>query len=199
MTEHKLPELPYPYNALEPHIDEDTMRLHHDKHHAGYVKGLNNAEKMLAEARKANDFALIKHWSMELAFHGSGHILHSIFWQNISPDGGGEPDGKLAQAITKKFGSFEAFKAQFIAAASKVEGSGWAALVYNAEFGELEILQIEKHQDLTQWGALPLLVLDVWEHAYYLKYQNKRADFVNAFFNIINWKNVKERFKKAKN
>lgn len=198
MTEHTLPELPYSYNALEPHIDEATIRLHHDKHHAGYVKGLNAAEQKLAEARKANDFALIKHWSKELVFHGSGHVLHSIFWQNMSPQGGGEPSGKLADAIKMKFGSFEAFKQQFTAAANAVEGSGWAALVYNAEFGQLEILQIEKHQDLTQWGSLPLLVLDVWEHAYYLKYQNRRADFVTAFFNIISWKDVEIRFGNAK-
>lgn len=197
MKEHVLPELPYPYNALEPHIDEATMHLHHDKHHAGYVKGLNAAEQKLIEARKANDFALIKHWSKELAFHGSGHFLHSIFWQNMSPKGGGEPSGKLADALKMKFGSFEAFKQQFIAAANAVEGSGWAALVYNTQTCLLEILQVEKHQNLTQWGSLPLLVLDVWEHAYYLKYQNRRADFVTAFFNIISWKDVGERYLKA--
>ncbi len=199
MKEHTLPELPYAYNALEPHIDEATMRLHHDKHHAGYVKGLNNVEQKLAEARKAGDLGLVKHWSKELAFHGSGHFLHTMFWENMSPDGGGEPSGAFADAIKQKFGSFDAFKAHFIAATSKVEGSGWGALVYNTQTGVLEILQVEKHQNLTQWGVLPLLVLDVWEHAYYLNYQNKRGDYVNAFFNIINWKDVEERFERAQN
>ena len=194
---HQLAPLPYDYNALEPVIDEQTLRLHHDKHHAGYVKGLNNAELKLVEARAANDFALIKHWERELAFHGSGHILHKIFWENLSPKGGGTPEGKLAKAIDAEFGSFDAFKAQMMAATNAVEGSGWGVFAYLMPFQKLMILQAEKHQDLTIWGAIPLLVIDVWEHAYYLKYQNRRADFVRAIFDIINWKDVAARFEEA--
>ena len=198
---HQLPPLAYDYNALEPNIDEQTMRLHHDIHHKGYVDGLNKAEDMLAQARKSGDYALVKHWSREAAFHGSGHFLHAIFWPNMAPagkGGGGEPGGALAQAINKDFGSFEAFKAQFSAAAGAVEGSGWAILAYQAAGDQLVILQSEKHQNLTQWGVIPLLVLDVWEHAYYLKYQNRRPEYVKNFFNIINWGDVAARYGKAK-
>lgn len=198
---HQLPPLPYDYKALEPNIDEQTMHLHHDIHHKAYVDGLNKAEDMLAQARKAGDYALVKHWSREAAFHGSGHFLHSIFWPNMAAagkGGGGEPSGALAQAINKDFGSFAAFKAQFAAAAVAVEGSGWAILAYQPAGDQLVILQSEKHQNLTQWGVVPLLVLDVWEHAYYLKYQNRRAEYVNNFFNIINWSDVAARYSKAK-
>lgn len=195
---HELPQLPYAYNALEPHYDEATVRLHHDIHHKGYVDGLNNAEAKLAEAREKGDFALIKHWERELAFHGSGHLLHSLFWMNMSPNGGGAPSGTLAERINQDFGSFEAFKKQFSAAAVAVEGSGWAVLVWNPEFKKLEILQAEKHQNLTQWGVTPLLTVDVWEHAYYLKYQNKRAAWVEAWWNLVNWEDVAARFEKCK-
>ncbi len=195
---HQLPELPYPYNALEPVIDEQTLRLHHGKHHAAYVSGLNKAEQALAEAREKSDFALVKHWEREVAFHGSGHILHAIFWQNLSPQGGGEPAGPLAAAIQRDFGTFAKFKAQMIAATNAVEASGWGVLAYQTVFQKLVILQAEKHQDLTVWGAIPLLVIDVWEHAYYLKYQNRRAEFVENIFKIINWKDVDARFQKAK-
>lgn len=191
---HQLPPLDYPYEALEPHIDAQTMRLHHDIHHAAYVTGLNNAEAKLAEAREKNDFALVKHWSRELAFHGAGHFLHTIFWKNMGPNGGGKPSGKLLAQIEKDFGSYDSFVAQFKAAAGAVEGSGWALLVKNWPAQKLEILQAEKHQQLSQWVVEPLLVLDVWEHAYYLKYQNKRPAYVEAFFNVINWKDVETRF-----
>ena len=191
---HQLPPLPYAYNALEPHIDEQTMKLHHDIHHLGYVNGLNNAETKLAEAREKGDFALVKHWERELAFHGAGHFLHCIFWENMSPNGGGTPKRKLLDAINSKFGSFEKFIAQFKAAGAAVEGSGWVLLVKNNATNELEILTSEKHQNLTQWVVSPLLVCDVWEHAYYLKYQNKRADYINAFINVINWDDVEKRF-----
>jgi Fe-Mn family superoxide dismutase len=191
---HQLPPLDYPYEALEPHIDAQTMRLHHDIHHAAYVTGLNNAEAKLAEAREKNDFALVKHWSRELAFHGAGHFLHTIFWKNMAPNGGGKPSGKLLVQIEKDFGSYEAFVAQFKAAAGAVEGSGWALLVKNWPAQKLEILQAEKHQQLSQWVVEPILALDVWEHAYYLKYQNKRPAYVEAFFNVINWKDVEQRF-----
>ncbi|MBI4585147.1 MAG: superoxide dismutase [Planctomycetes bacterium] len=200
---HVLPSLPYPYEALEPHIDAQTMKLHHDLHHKAYVDGLNAAEEKLAAARKSNDFAAVKHLSRELAFHGSGHLLHCIFWNNMAPagkGGGGEPAGTLLEQIQKDFGDFGAFKSHFGAASTAVEGSGWGLLVWQGPpgLGKLEILTSEKHQNLGQWGVAPLLVLDVWEHAYYLKYQNRRAEYVKAFWNIINWKDVEGRLKKAR-
>ena len=197
---HELPPLPYPYDALEPYIDEQTMRLHHDIHHAGYVKGLNTAEEKLAEARKAGDFALVKHWSREAAFHGSGHLLHAIFWPNMTAAdrAKAEPSGALAEAIKRDFGSFDAFKAQFVAASGAVEGSGWGILAYRPADETLVILTAEKHQNLTQWGVVPLLVLDVWEHAYYLKYQNRRGEYVQNFFKIINWDDVAGRYDSAR-
>jgi Fe-Mn family superoxide dismutase len=197
---HELPPLPYSYDALEPFIDEQTMRLHHDIHHNGYVNGLNNAEAKLEEARAAGDYAMVKHWSRELAFHGSGHLLHSIFWPNMisASEAAGGPRGSLNGAINRDFGSFDAFKAQFIAAANAVEGSGWAILAYRPADDSLVILTAEKHQNLTQWGVIPLLVLDVWEHAYYLKYQNRRGEYVKNFFNIINWVDVADRYERAR-
>ncbi|MBN1540576.1 superoxide dismutase [candidate division KSB1 bacterium] len=193
-----LPPLTYDYAALEPHIDEQTMRLHHDKHHLGYVNGLNTALAQLDQAREKQDYGLVTHYSREAAFHGSGHLLHAIFWKNMSPDGGGEPQGELAKALTEHFGSFERFRDHFAAASAKVEGSGWGILAYEPLGKKLVILQAEKHQNLTQWGAVPLLVVDVWEHAYYLKYQNRRGDYIKAFFNVINWKDVAQRFATAK-
>lgn len=195
---HTLPPLPYAYNALEPHIDEQTMKLHHDIHHQAYVNGLNNAEAKLTEAREKNDFALVKHWERELAFHGAGHFLHCIFWENMGANCGGEPKGALHDAIASNFGSFKNFMAQFKAAGTAVEGSGWVLLVHNNMTKQLEILTSEKHQNLGQWVVTPLLVLDVWEHAYYLKYQNKRADYVAAFTNVINWNDVAKRFEACK-
>jgi Fe-Mn family superoxide dismutase len=197
---HELPPLPYAYDALEPYIDEQTMRLHHDIHHNGYVAGLNNAEVKLAEARTSGDFSLVKHWSREAAFHGSGHLLHSIFWPNMiaASEAKQAPDGDLGEAIERGFGSFEAFKAQFIAASIAVEGSGWGILAYRPADDSLVVLTAEKHQNLTQWGVIPLLVLDVWEHAYYLKYQNRRGEYVKNFFNIINWDDVAAQYDKAR-
>jgi Fe-Mn family superoxide dismutase len=194
---HTLPPLPYAYNALEPHIDEATMKLHHDKHHQAYVDGLNKAEEMLAAARSENNFGLVKHWEREAAFHGSGHFLHVVFWENMGPGKGGAPKGDLAKAVERDFGSFDAFKNHFTAAANAVEGSGWAILGYRPMDGKLAVLQAEKHQQLTQWGIVPLLCLDVWEHAYYLKYQNKRADYTKAWWNVVNWDDVSNRFAKA--
>ncbi len=195
---HTLPPLPYPYKALEPHIDEQTMRLHHDKHHQSYVDGLNTAEKKLAEAREKDNFDLIKHWEREAAFHGAGHYLHTIFWNIMSPKGGSIPSGAIAEQISNDFGSIDAFKRQFAQAAEKVEGGGWAILVWSPRSHRLEILQAEKHQNLSQWDVIPLLVLDVWEHSYYLKYQNKRADYIKAWWNVVNWAHVNERFEQAR-
>lgn len=200
MAKYELPPLPYDYDALEPYIDEQTMRLHHDKHHLSYVNGLNAALEKLEAARNSGDFAAVKHLSREAAFHGSGHLLHSVFWPNMAPagnGGGGEPSGALAGQINKDFGSFEKFKAHFGAAAKAVEGSGWALLVWEPNAGQLEVLTAEKHQNLTQWGVVPLLVIDVWEHAYYLKYQNNRGAYVDNFWNIVNWSDVADRFKAA--
>ena len=190
---HELLPLPYAYNAFPNIIDEQTMHLHHDMHHLGYVNGLNKAEQMLEAARAQNDYAAIKLWEKELAFHGSGHVLHTLFWNNLSPNGGGAPSGELAEAIKKDFGSFDAFKAQFQAATNSVEGSGWGMLAYHKCWDKLVILQIEKHQDVMLFGTVPLLVADVWEHAYYLKYQNKRAEFVKNLFEIYNWEDVARR------
>ncbi|MCQ6273828.1 superoxide dismutase [Bacillus sp. V3B] len=195
---HKLPPLPYDYDALQPYISEEIMKLHHTKHHQSYVDGLNKAEKKLKEARKSGDFALVKHWSRELAFHGSGHNLHTVFWNNMSPKGGGEPKGALLKEIEKYFGSFDAFKKHFTEAAKQVEGVGWAILVWSPRSRHLEILQSERHMLLTQWDTIPLLVLDVWEHAYYLQYKNNRAQYVDRWWNIVSWKDVEERFAKAK-
>jgi len=191
---HKLPPLPYPYDALEPVIDAKTLEIHHNKHHKKYVDDLNKAELALVDAREKKDFTYIKYWENELAFNGSGHILHSIYWTIMtSPGTGGAPGENTANWIDWYFGSFDAFKAQFSAAAKNVEGSGWGILGYNPAFGHLEILICEKHQNLTQWGIIPILVCDVWEHAYYLKYQNLRPDYVDAWWKLVNWPEVERR------
>jgi len=200
---HSLPPLPYPYEAMEPHIDTQTMKLHHDMHHKSYVDGLNAAEDKLAAARQSGDFAAVKHLARELAFHGSGHFLHCIFWNNLAPagkGGGGEPSGALADQIKKDFGSGDAFQKQFSANATAVEGGGWGMVVWQGPpgAGKLEILGVEKHQVNTQLSTQPVLVLDVWEHAYYLKYQNRRAEYVKAFWNVVNWKDVGDRLAKLK-
>jgi superoxide dismutase, Fe-Mn family len=194
---HELPVLPYAYDALEPYYDAETVKLHHDMHHAAYVKGLNAAEEKLAGMLQAGDYANIKPVCKELAFHGSGNILHTIFWTNMKANGGGAPTGTLAEAINATFGSYDAFKAMFIAAANAVEGSGWAILACKPD-KSLVVLQAEKHENLTQWGVTPILVLDVWEHAYYLKYQNKRPEWTKAFMeNLVNWDDVAARFNAA--
>jgi Fe-Mn family superoxide dismutase len=195
VTEHKLPPLPYAYDALEPHIDAKTMELHHGKHHAAYVKGLNEAETALAKARVAGDFAAIQALSKKAAFHGGGHALHSLFWTIMAPagkGGGGEPAGDLADRIKRDFGSLAAFKAQFSAAAVAVEGGGWAMLAYRPSDDRLIVLQVENQHKLSPWDAVPVLALDVWEHAYYLKYQNKRPDYVEAWWNVVNWAQVQK-------
>jgi superoxide dismutase, Fe-Mn family len=194
---HKLPPLPYAYDALEPYISQEIMKLHHTKHHQSYVDGLNKAEKMMQKARETNDYSLLKHWEREAAFHGSGHYLHTIFWNNMTPNGGGKPSGELLQQINRDFGSFEQFKKHFTEAADKAEGVGWALLVWSPRSRRLEILQTEKHQLMTQWDTIPLFVLDVWEHAYYLQYKNDRAAYINNWWNIVNWRYVEQRFKEA--
>lgn len=195
---HRLPPLPYPYNALEPYIDEKTMHLHHDEHHKAYVDGLNKAEIMLKRARQSGDYTLIKHWEREAAFHGAGHYLHTIFWEIMSPKGGGKPQGVLAKQIKRDFGSFEKFKEHFSHAAEKVEGGGWAVLVWSPRSHRLAILQAEKHQNLSQWDVIPLLCLDVWEHAYYLKYPNRRKKYIQNWWHIVYWPEVAKRFLNAR-
>jgi Fe-Mn family superoxide dismutase len=195
--EHTLPDLPYSYDALEPYIDEQTMRLHHDKHH-GYVDGLNSAEKDLAEARESGNFDDIRHYERLVAFHGAGHFNHSIFWNNLCPAEDSEtPSGDLADRIEHDFGSFENFKDQFSAAANAVEGSGWGMLVWLPGGEHLTTLGVENHQKQLVGTAIPVLVLDVWEHAYYLKYQNERGEYVENFWNIVDWDNVAENLGNA--
>lgn len=192
---YELPDLPYEYNALEPFIDEATMRLHHGKHHQAYVNGLNKANEKLKEATENVDFSGVKHWTRELAFHGAGHFLHCIFWEIMGPNNqDARPTGELADAINKDFGSFEKFQALFKAVGGAVEASGWVMLVKNKAADKLEVIAVEKHQNFTQWVVEPLVVCDVWEHAYYLKYQNNRGAYLENFFHVINWASVAKRF-----
>ena len=196
---YALPPLPYPADALEPHIDAQTMTLHHDKHHAAYVDGLNAALAGLEQARaggQPSDLAKIRDLTDAVAFNGSGHALHSMFWANMKK-GGGEPKGDLARLIGRDFGTFAAFQTHFSTAAVKVQGAGWAILAWEPLSGRLVVLQAEKQQNATLFGSVPLLACDVWEHAYYLKYQNKRADYVKAWWNVVNWDNVAERLAAA--
>ena len=195
---HALPPLPYSYEALEPFINREIMKLHHTVHHQTYVDGLNKAEIKMKEAREQDDYDLLKHWEREAAFHGSGHYLHTIFWYNMKPNGGGEPTGELLNYINRDFGSFAKFKREFTEAAKKVEGVGWALLVWSNRAHRLEILQSERHMILTQWDTIPLLVLDVWEHAYYLQYKTDRAGYVNNWWNLVNWADISQRFEQAR-
>ncbi|TVQ31925.1 MAG: superoxide dismutase [Phycisphaeraceae bacterium] len=199
---YKLPDLPYAPDALEPHIDAETMRIHHGRHHQGYVNGLNRAMEELAKIRAGDgDAGLIKHWSRELAFHGAGHVNHALFWLTMAPSGrggGGRPSGELAAQIDRDFGSFDGFATHFKAASNAVEASGWGWLVFEPTSRKLLVMQGEKQQDLTIWGVRPLMGVDVWEHAYYLKYQNRRGDYVDAFMNVINWPMVERLFAHAR-
>ncbi len=196
---YKLPDLPYPYNALEPTISEEIMKLHHDKHHLAYVNGANAALDKLEKARQTGFAGVdVKAIERDLAFHGSGHTMHSTFWPNMKPHGGGKPGGRVADQINTDFGKFESFKEQLSNAAKQVEGSGWGVLAYEPWSDQLITLQAEKHNDLTVQGVVPILVLDVWEHAYYLQYRNDRASYVDAWWNVVNWDDVEKRFEKAK-
>jgi superoxide dismutase, Fe-Mn family len=188
---YTLPELPYKYDALEPYISKEIMTLHHDKHHLAYVNGANAALDKLENGRKNNWQGVdIKAVERDLSFNLAGHVLHSIFWPNMKQGGGGKPGGKLADKINEDFGSFDAFKSQFAGAAKSVEGSGWGMLVWDPVEMQLLTLQAEKHNLLSGQSSVPLLVCDVWEHAYYLQYKNDRGAYVDAFWNIVNWENV---------
>ena len=191
---YELPKLPYAYDALAPVLEERIVRLHHDKHHAGYVNGLNAALGKLAKAREAGDMADIKALSREVAFHGSGHVLHTLYWNSMKPGGAAEPEGTLREALDRDFGSLAKLQAQFTAAAKAVEGSGWATLAFEPMAKRLLVLQAENHEKLTIWGVTPLMVCDVWEHAYYLQYENRRADYVDAFWKIVDWAGTAQRF-----
>jgi superoxide dismutase, Fe-Mn family len=190
---YQLPDLPYDPAALEPHLPGRILELHHGKHHAAYVTGLNTTIDKLAEARSTGDYGNIVGLEKNLAFHLSGHVLHSVQWTNLSPDGGGEPDGALGAAIAEHFGSFDAFKKHLSAATVGVQGSGWGALVWEPLGGRLLIEQIYDHQGGTGQSTTPILVIDAWEHAYYLQYLNDRAAYVNAIWNVINWADVAAR------
>jgi Fe-Mn family superoxide dismutase len=198
MALYTLPDLPYDYSALEPYISGRVMELHHDKHHAAYVAGLNAALEQLAGARAAGNFDALPKLEKDLAFNLAGHVNHSVFWQNLTPDSALVPDGDLAAAIAAGFGSFDAFKAQFSAAAISIQGSGWATLAFEPLAGQLLVTQFYDHQSNLAAGLVPLLVLDMWEHAFYLDYLNVKADYVEAFWNIVNWTDVAARFTRAR-
>ncbi len=198
MPVYTLPELPYDYAALAPHISAKIMELHHSKHHQAYVTGANTALEQLAEARGSGNLANVNKLEKDLAFNLGGHINHSVFWQNMSPDGGGSPEGELAAAIDDSFGSFDAFRAHFTATALGVQGSGWSVLAWDSVGARPVVFQLFDQQGNAPLGVTPLLQLDVWEHAYYLDYQNVRADYVKAFWNIVNWADVAARFDRAR-
>jgi len=192
---YSLPQLPYAYNSLEPFISEAQLRLHHDKHHAAYVNGANAILEKLEKARQTGTDVDMKATLKELSFQAGGHVLHSLFWRNLAPaaKAGKEPGGVLAEVLKKEFGSFERFKKEFSAAAASTEGSGWAALTWCGMTGRPLIMQIEKHNVNVYPMFRIIMVLDVWEHAYYLDYKNERPKFVEAFWNIVDWNEVEKR------
>jgi Fe-Mn family superoxide dismutase len=198
MAFYTLPDLPYDYPALEPHLSGRILELHHDKHHKAYVDGANKVLERLVEARSSGDFGSINQLEKNLAFHLSGHILHSLFWKNMSPDGGDKPTGELASAIDDNLGSFDQFRAQLTEAANNVQGSGWAALSWEPLGKRLIIEQVYDHQGNVGQGGPPLLVLDMWEHAFYLQYENRKAEWVDAFWNLVDWDDVSARFEKSR-
>jgi len=197
MEKFELPALKYDYKALEPHISEEQLTIHHKKHHQGYVNGANAIFDTLAKSRKEGTTLDMKSTLKALSFNIGGHVLHSMMWNNFAPtkEAKAKPEGELLKEIEKEFGSFDQFKKEFSAAAKTVEGSGWATLVQCRKSGCLAIMQIEKHNTNTYPGFKLLLVLDLWEHAYYLDYKNERGKFIEAFWNIVNWETVENRRK----
>ena len=194
--EYFLAPLPYQTDALEPYMDAETLNLHHNFHHGGAVKGLNKDIVKIKEALDKNDLDTVDYWIKKSAYHGSSHILHTIFWTNLKK-GGGEPKGELLKLIEKQYKSFDKFKGLISQVSNNVDGSGWGVVAYNPFTQQLNVLQCENHEKLIQWGAIPILIIDVWEHAYYLKYKNRRPEFVSALFNIIDWDNVAVRLNNA--
>ncbi|MGV0434648.1 superoxide dismutase [Corynebacterium ureicelerivorans] len=198
MAVYELPDLPYAYDALEPHISAEIMTLHHDKHHATYVAGANAAlEALEAERNGEANPDRLRALSKNLAFNLGGHTNHSIFWKNMAPNAGGTPTGQIAEAIDRDFGSFEAFKKQFSGVATGLQGSGWAVLGYDHIAGRLIIQQLTDQQGNVSVDFTPVLMLDMWEHAFYLQYKNVKADYVQAWWNVVNWDDVNERYAKA--
>ena len=195
---YTLPDLPYDFAALEPHINARIMELHHDKHHAAYVKGANTALDKLAAVREKGDFETITMLEKNLAFNVSGHILHSIFWTNLSPDGGGVPNRSFGRVIAETFGGFQQFQHQMTEAAAKVQGSGWALASWEPVAQRIVVQQVFDHQGNHGQGTIPLLALDAWEHAYYLQYENRKPEYLHAIWNVINWDDVEARFEAAR-
>jgi Fe-Mn family superoxide dismutase len=195
---YTLPDLDYDYAALEPYYSAQMLELHHDKHHAAYVSGVNSALEQLEQARASDDFEAITGLEKKLAFNLSGHVLHTLFWKNLSPEGGDKPTGALADAIDEYFGSFDRFQRQLSEATTTVQGSGWGALAWEPLGQRLYVAQIYDHQDNIGQSSGPLLVLDAWEHAYYLQYQNRRAEYVDAIWNVVNWSDIGARFNRAR-
>jgi Fe-Mn family superoxide dismutase len=198
MSVYTLPDLTYDYGQLEPHLIGKIVELHHDKHHAAYVKGANTTLEKLHDARKKEDFGTINQLEKSLAFHISGHKLHSILWTNMSPNGGGDPTGGIKGQIETDFGSFAALQKQFNAATTGVQGSGWGVLSWEPTAGKLIVQQVYDHQGEHAQGATPIMVCDIWEHAFYLQYENRKAEWVAAFWNLINWDDVNRRLTEAK-
>lgn len=194
MADYTLPDLPYDYGALDPHISGKIMELHHSKHHAAYVGGVNLALEKLEEARANESFATINLLEKNLAFNLGGHINHSIFWKNLSPEGGDKPTGELAAAIDEFFGSFDLFRQQFEATALGIQGSGWAILAWDTLGRKLITVQLYDQQSNIPATLIPILQLDMWEHAFYLDYLNVKGDYAKAFWNIANWADAQERF-----
>ena len=195
---HQLPALPYAADALEPHIDAQTMQIHHGKHHAAYVTGANTALEKLAEARDKGSFDTVNMLEKNLAFNLGGHVNHSAFWVNLSPDGGDAPTGELGTAIEEHFGSFEGFRTHFAAAAAGIQGSGWAILAWDSVGQKLVVFQLYDQQGNIPLGVVPIVLLDMWEHAFYLDYVNVKADYITAWWNIVNWADAGERFARAR-
>ena len=193
-----LPDLTYDYGALEPHMSGRIVELHHDKHHAAYVKGANTALAKLHDIREKGDFTAISMLEKNLAFNVSGHVLHSVFWSNLAPDGSGEPTGELAEIIDETFGGFPGFRQQMTEAASTIQGSGWALASWEPVAGRILVQQVYDHQGNHGQGTIPLLAIDAWEHAYYLQYENRKTDFFAAIWNIVNWSDVSERLGQAR-
>ncbi len=198
MSVYALPELPYDYAALEPYISGEIMELHHSKHHNAYVTGINTAVDQLAEAREKESFGSLSTLEKNLAFHLGGHVNHSVFWPNMSPDGGDKPTGELAAAIEEFFGGFDAFRAHFQANALGVQGSGWSVLTWDSLAQRPYIIQHFDHQGNVPICMTPLLMLDMWEHTYYLQYKNDKATFVQQWWNVVNWADVQRRFEAAR-
>jgi Fe-Mn family superoxide dismutase len=198
MSKYTLPDLSYDYGALEPNISGRIMELHHDKHHLAYVNGANTALDLLAEARDKNDLTWVNKLQKDLAFNLAGHVNHTVFWRNMSPEGGDKPVGELASAIDEFFGSYDGFRAHFTASALGIQGSGWSILAWDILGEKLIIEQLYDHQGNLAPGSIPLLMLDMWEHAFYLDYQNVKGEYVKAFWNIVSWPDVMARFEAAR-